>query len=238
MATISDVESGKGGLPLSDLTLVRSETDVRPKFGGATEYLADAPPSYASIFEQIRKAREESEGNVEFGKNASTAVAGSKGCTFCTAVLMVVPAAMVAMGALSLYLQDCPIERMIPIYLLVFGCFALLKSLISLFVRCRNHWDNESEKNARTNPVEGLISWFLFAWFIAGNYWIYSVYTTVNMTDPADANYCQPILYQFAFWVTTAMYIVVGLCVLTVFCCCCTVCCMVSKGSDKKGTVS
>ncbi|XP_066275118.1 transmembrane protein 272-like [Branchiostoma lanceolatum] len=235
MATVSDVESGKGGVPLSDLT---SPTDVRPKFGGATEYLDDAPPSYASIFEQIKKAREESEGNVEFGKNASTAVAGSKGCTFCTAVLMVVPVAMIAMGALSVYLQDCPIQRMIPIYLLVFGCFALLKSLISLFERCRNHHDNESEKNAKPNPLEGLISCFLFAWFIAGNYWIYSVYTTVNSTDPLDANFCQPILYQFAFWVTTAMYIVVGLFVLVTFCCCCTVCCMISKGSTEKNAMS
>ncbi|XP_035687445.1 transmembrane protein 272-like [Branchiostoma floridae] len=238
MATEKDVESGEGGVPLSDLPT--TTTEEPPKYTPTENTAGDAPPpSYASILEQIKAAREESDGNVEFGKKASTAVAGSKGCTVCGALLMVVPVAMIAVGALSVHKQDCPIQRMIPIYLLVFGCFYLVKSLISLAERCRNHRDNESEKNAKPNPVEGVLTCFLFGWFIAGNYWIYSVYTTVNLTDPTSAMYCQPSMYQFAFWVTTIVYIMAALCVLF-FCCGCFAicCCAKGKGSKDEYTVS
>eukprot|EP00058_Branchiostoma_floridae_P018746 XP_002604235.1 hypothetical protein BRAFLDRAFT_120379 [Branchiostoma floridae] len=240
MATEKDVESGEGGVPLSELSTTTTTTEEPPKYTPTENTTGDAPPpSYASILEQIKAAREESDGNVEFGKKASTAVAGSKGCTVCGALLMVVPVAMIAVGALSVHKQDCPIQRMIPIYLLVFGCFYLVKSLISLAERCRNHRDNESEKNAKPNPVEGVLTCFLFGWFIAGNYWIYSVYTTVNLTDPTSAMYCQPSMYQFAFWVTTIVYIMAALCVLF-FCCGCFAicCCAKGKGSKDEYTVS
>lgn len=60
-------------------------------------------------------------------------------------------------------------------------------------------------------------------WNCAGNVWIYSTYG--NFTPvPGEPNYCHPILYWFAFWLTTSSYIVLG-----VFCCgSCIVMCIVT----------
>lgn len=59
-----------------------------------------------------------------------------------------------------------------------------------------------------------LISIFLFV----GNVWIYRTKHKFS-TNPEADNFCDPVLYWFAFWVTTAMYMLMG--------CCCAVGCFV-----------
>uniref|UniRef100_A0A3Q1FF77 Uncharacterized protein n=1 Tax=Acanthochromis polyacanthus TaxID=80966 RepID=A0A3Q1FF77_9TELE len=121
--------------------------------------------------------------------------------------------------------DDCPLQPYIPIYLIVGGTFSLLVPLLSC-LSC-------AKKPAPLYLVWNLlVSSFVFAWFIAGNVWIYSIYppnynknsTTINV-DP----YCDKTLYLFAFWITTAGYILLGL-ALFLGCCCalCFICCKAS----------
>ncbi|XP_035687448.1 transmembrane protein 272-like [Branchiostoma floridae] len=138
-----------------------------------------------------------------------------------------IPVSQIVIG--TLFLNQCTIQRMIPIFLVVWGSFGVFKTLLSTGERVRNHvrkneGEDDKEKNAKPNPLDGLISVFLFAWFIAGNYWIFSVYTTVNTVDSTSALYCHGTLYYFAFWMTIAMYILIGVAIL-IACCCCFVCC-------------
>jgi len=68
-----------------------------------------------------------------------------------------------------MHLKDCPAERMIPIYLIVGGSFGVVKNLSNLFQRARNKGDEDAEeKMTKTNPFDGILNCFLFAWFIAG----------------------------------------------------------------------
>jgi len=69
----------------------------------------------------------------------------------------------------AIHKDNCPAERMIPIYLIVGGSFGIIKNLSSLLQRCSNK-DKEDgdEKNAKTNPFDATLNCFLFAWFIAG----------------------------------------------------------------------
>ena len=64
----------------------------------------------------------------------------------------------------------------------------------------------------------------------AGNVCIYSTYGKFT-TTPGDATYCDPTLYGYAFWITTAGYILLGV-VLVVMCCvfCCASLC--NRDSD------
>ncbi|XP_066275098.1 transmembrane protein 272-like [Branchiostoma lanceolatum] len=191
------------------------DTEEPPTYGAVDGQKGDGPPSYSSLYGEIKKASEESDGNVDFAKKASALIAGSIGCTIGMGFMLALPIAYIVIGAM--YLHDCTIQRMIPIYLIVMGAFSAAKNLMSLGERSRNHREDQSEKNANPNPLDGLFGCFILAWFIAGNVWIYSVYTTVNMSDSSDANYCQPTLYLFAFWATTVTYIFLGL----MMCCCC-----------------
>ncbi|XP_064638043.1 transmembrane protein 272-like isoform X2 [Lineus longissimus] len=176
----------------------------------------NSPPSYDSLYGKVKAAKRESGGHVDFFKKFMIILCGTIGCTVCIGLIMAIPISMIAMG--SIYLNDCRIERFIPIYLIVGGCFGILKNISNIVQRIRNQKEEKEEENAKTNPFDGIVSCFLLAWFIAGNVWIYRVYHTVNYKDPSDPNYCDPALYLYAFWITTATYIF-----LAVTCCC--ICC-------------
>lgn len=141
-------------------------------------------------------------------------------------ILCGMPIAQIAIG--TIYLNECPREHYIPIYLIVVGVFGLILSLLSCLPCAK-----ESEEGT-SNPLSticttwnSLTSVFLFCWFIAGNVWIYSIYQpnyTKNATDVSS--YCNKTLYLFAFWTTTLVYILIGLffvcgfLVLLCFCLC------------------
>ena len=65
-------------------------------------------------------------------------------------------------------MHDCPYERYIPIYLVVGGCFGIVKNLSMLRDRIRDNRENRDEGSARTSILEELLAMFLLAWFIAG----------------------------------------------------------------------
>lgn len=187
-----------------------------PSYTEASADMGAPPPSYESLYGKLKAAKATSSGNVELGKNVCTIIIGTLGFTIFLAILLAIPIAMIAIGAV--YKDDCPAERFIPIYLIVGGVFGIIKNISSLGQRAKNKDDEDKdEKNAKTNPFDGLIGCFLFAWFIAGNVWVYRTYNNFS-TDPTAANYCHPTLYYFAFWIITATYIVCGL-----MCCC--ICC-------------
>ena len=110
------------------------------------------------------------------------------------------------------YKDECPVESMIPIYLIVAGAASLVGNCCSGVIR----WKNRDEAEKKVNPLEIVVMFFLFVWFICGNVWIYKTYEP-NYTDPGSPDFCNKTLYLFAFWVTTAYYIVFGV-VLVAIC--------------------
>ncbi|XP_040039094.1 transmembrane protein 272 [Gasterosteus aculeatus] len=143
----------------------------------------------------------------------------------------VFPVAQIAIGAV--HLEDCPLQRYIPIYLIVVGVFGLALAVLSC-LPCTKSPEDDPEGGAPSTPLSlvcaawnSLTSLFLFCWFIAGNVWIYSIYEPNYIKNSTSAEpYCDKTLYLFAFWTTTLLYIFLGLflvcgfCVLFCFCLC------------------
>lgn len=127
------------------------------------------------------------------------------------------------------YKNECPVEDKIPIYLIVAGAVGVFRNLISLGQRAKQS-DNEQEgEEKKKRPLESILDCFLFVWFICGNVWIYQNYQP-KYDDPFNSDeYCNKTLYLFAFWVTTATYILFG-----VMCCClcCVGICAAAFGGD------
>ncbi|XP_060606648.1 transmembrane protein 272-like isoform X2 [Ruditapes philippinarum] len=188
------------------------------------------PPSYEeSVFKKIQTAKDQSDGNIDFGKKFCFILCGSIGCTIAMGVFLAIPIAMIVMGAI--HLNDCPAERMIPIYLIVGGSFGILKNLLSIGQRCKNRDEEDSdEKNTKPNPVDGIVGCFLLAWFIAGNVWVYRTHNEWSKDSSAD-NYCDPTLYWFAFWIVTSTYIILGVVLCLVCCGVLVCCCCAAKGA-------
>ncbi|KAL6118539.1 uncharacterized protein ACO6RY_03325 [Pungitius sinensis] len=129
--------------------------------------------------------------------------------------ICILPVAQIAIGAV--HLEDCPLQRYIPIYLIVSGVFGLVLAGLSC-LPCTKSPDGGTEDGPSTPLSRLCVAWnsltslFLFCWFIAGNVWIYSIYEpnyTRNSTNPQP--YCDKTLYLFAFWTTTLIYILLGL---------------------------
>ncbi|XP_039603296.1 transmembrane protein 272-like [Polypterus senegalus] len=130
-------------------------------------------------------------------------------------IMFALPVAQITIG--SIYLNSCPVQHYIPIYLIVSGVFSLVMDFLSFF-----HLGNEAEEvgsNARggSTMCNGLLSLFMFCWFITGNVWIYSIYQP-NYDEQSGVLYCNKTLYLFAFWSTILVCIGLGI-LLLVGCC-------------------
>ncbi|XP_069596570.1 transmembrane protein 272-like isoform X2 [Ranitomeya imitator] len=103
--------------------------------------------------------------------------------------------ASIAIGAI--YKDDCPIQPLIPIFLLVSGVTHLVAVLL-LFIR--------GALGVCSLILEGLIGMFTFAWFITGSIWVFSLYSKGKGPD-----LCNETLYYFAFGFLIFEYVIIGL---------------------------
>ncbi|TRZ03586.1 hypothetical protein DNTS_013500 [Danionella cerebrum] len=77
------------------------------------------------------------------------------------------PIAQVSIGAI--YLNECPKQPYIPVYLLVSGVFSLLLGLLSCLPCTQEPEDGVQTPLSRLCTAwNSLVSLFLFCWFIAG----------------------------------------------------------------------
>ncbi|XP_069500910.1 uncharacterized protein [Ambystoma mexicanum] len=121
----------------------------------------------------------------------------------------------------SVYLDSCPLQRYIPIYLIVSGVTILAIAILTAFAGCR--------RSKCLYAFIGLLSLFWFAWLIAGSVW----------TFPHYPNYagCNRVVYLFAFsmliiqWILLAMALPVLLGKLCTLITSCTSCCPCSSCS-------
>uniref|UniRef100_A0A3Q2DVA0 Si:dkey-19b23.12 n=1 Tax=Cyprinodon variegatus TaxID=28743 RepID=A0A3Q2DVA0_CYPVA len=149
-------------------------------------------------------------------KDSTKKSPAATGCS--KAVICIIPIAEIAIGAI--YLHECPAQEKIPIYLIVMGVFSLTLNLLTCLPCVSNSESDGPTKLSRGFTVwNSLVSTFLFAWFITGNVWIYSIYQPNYSKNSTDLGaYCDKTLYLFAFWITTLVYILVGLFLLTGCC--------------------
>ena len=110
------------------------------------------------------------------------------------------------------YSDECPVENMIPIYLIVLGSTSLFYTCCvggSRGYQSYNPSGDQGEEQS-VNPIRLLLDLFLLAWFICGYVWIYRNYQP-NYDDPESDDYCNKTLYLFAFWASTSYLIASGI---------------------------
>ncbi|XP_053716769.1 transmembrane protein 272-like [Synchiropus splendidus] len=115
--------------------------------------------------------------------------------------------AKIALGVA--HLDECPAQPYIPIYLIVFGVFSILGCYITALPWTRQNSEECTALDGILLVVRNLSNIFMPFWFIAGSHWIYSIY--VPSYIPGSVLYCNRVLYLFAFWTTTVIYITFAL---------------------------
>lgn len=210
----------------SDEEAVRDEA---PAYEERANTNSAPPPSYNSIFGELKQAKRDSGGShVNFLKQACGIVLSSVVTILLLALLCAFPVSMIIIGALKL--DDCPAEHFIPKWLLIFGCFGLAANLFMLARQIINKARKSDNKDGGVNPIECILQTFLLAWFIAGNVWVYRTYKFVKYDKDAGDDYCDKLLYLFSFWTITSSYIMMAAgCVL---CCVCIICIAIVGGAS------
>lgn len=186
----------------------------------SSENMADAnPPSYDSLFGKYRRLHDDCPGRAEFIKGVVQSFVTSAAFLICFGLMMILPISSIVLGVI--HRHHCPIDVNIPIYLIVSGTVGLVVHILELFTKIKNR-DTSSSVSSPVRMLRGCLQCFLFGWFIAGNVWIYSAYKP-EYVDQSSATYCHVILYLFAFWTTTAVWIALScVCCCLCLCLCCT----------------
>ena len=89
-----------------------------PSYEDAVDPNVD-PPSYDSLFGRILDTRKTSRNLADFLLRLLVLLLGTIGCTVACSVTVVIPVAMIVVGAM--HFHDCPAEPYIPVFLIVGG---------------------------------------------------------------------------------------------------------------------
>ncbi|XP_068117351.1 transmembrane protein 272-like isoform X1 [Hyperolius riggenbachi] len=127
------------------------------------------------------------------------------GVCLAIAVLCMIGIAFISLGAL--HIDECSLEKHIPIYVLVQGVvFLLMGCTLTILL--------SSDKLILFFLLLCMLSTFWFCWLITGSLWVFNHYTSYH-------GQCHDVLYLFAFWTLIVQYI--GLCiaalVMIIYCC-------------------
>ncbi|XP_054164209.1 uncharacterized protein LOC128961912 [Oppia nitens] len=162
------------------------------------------PPSYQSLFGQVREARKSANGVLDFLRKLMLIVIGTLGCTMIIGFTLVIPLSMIIVG--TIYMNDCRIEN-IPEFLFIGGMVWIFKNLMNVWSQCkRSSIETEAEAALRYKRHESLLNCFLFGWFVAGCVIVYRSYLP-DFEDKNSARYCNRSAYLFAFWLVTSTFI-------------------------------
>lgn len=93
-----------------------------------------APPSYQSLFGQVREARKSSRGFLDLIKKLLIILLSTLGCTLLIALMILIPFTMIVVGAV--YIDDCRVEH-IPTFLLLGGIVWASKNVLHCYGQCQ-----------------------------------------------------------------------------------------------------
>ncbi|CAF3418458.1 unnamed protein product [Rotaria sp. Silwood1] len=173
-----DIDKTKKTLSQEDHRLLLSSSEW-------VEDIKDSDP-YVSVISRLSEAIQDSETYMEFVKKSVTIVTNTS----------------------VKYLNDCPVQSNLPVYLLVVGSMGLVRVLNLLWKQFRRRrmrklegveLDQEEEtENNGSDFTDAVLNLFLLAWFIVGQYWTWRVFMPnfeFGIENPN--NYCHRNVYIF-----------------------------------------
>lgn len=109
------------------------------------------PPSYQSLFGQVREARKTSNGLVDLFRQLFLILIGTLGCTMIIGFLLLIPITMILVGVV--YVNECRAEN-IPAFLVIGGFVWIVKNILN----CYNQFKKDSSTSNRPPPRRAPIS--------------------------------------------------------------------------------
>ncbi|CAF1250485.1 unnamed protein product [Adineta steineri] len=200
--------------------------------------------------EQLLAAINASEGDSTVVAEALTKVGKSLPVmVLCGLFMLIIPVLQLLIG--WQYADACPIDPKIPKYLFVAGAVGIASAIIS---QIRTYLAAKSllptvnragpkpiiiaatATNSPLNSVITIISTilllFMIVWFVFGCIWIFGVWNDVQYRPQNHPNFCQALVYRFAY-----ILLIIPIVLIILACCCplCIACVFVSGGGFFNG---
>lgn len=163
-----------------------------------------APPSYFKAVRNTEPSNDFEQGNytpthplIKFTRYGC--------CLLMGAVLLFIPVVSVSIGAY--YWSECPIQPMIPAYLVVVGGVSFLRNLVAVKLIFSNRAVNISASalNER-NECMILLDAVLTSWFVVGSMW--TIYVALYRSkDKTSEFYCNSVLFWYALVLVAGVYV-------------------------------
>lgn len=166
--------------------------------------------NYEAVFVQIKEATKEAESSWDFLCRSLHILTSTRFYTLLLAVSTALPMAMMTAGVK--YLHDCPKQPKIPVYLLVGGCFGILKLIYTVWYQIQQRrYDSlpdlvgldPADRLAFTSRsyrlMDSLLIIFLVSWLCTGTYWVFDIWKPnfeQQLHDPN--NWCSKTVYCLA----------------------------------------
>ncbi|XP_046546622.1 transmembrane protein 272-like isoform X2 [Haliotis rubra] len=191
-----------------------------------------------SVVSGICEAGLESKGPCEFLHRAFSLLGGAWPVTVFLVILLALPLVMTTIGVN--YLHDCPREPKLPIYLVVGGCFGILKLIFLLWKQVRRHKEvtdlhDDEDLVTMTRMTNIALNIFLTIWFVFGHYWVVGIWKphfSAPLHEPK--NWCERTVFLFSFWQLVICHIIIALMIaigLMLLCCYTCVRCLLVDSS-------
>lgn len=161
---------------------------------------------------------------------------GSAFCSCCYLLLAAWPIALIVVGSIDLH--NCRINRLIPVWMIVYGVVSLAMTGVSVVKQCICRQKKEEQEEGQrqnkgrqsSNCLEGMLVTFLVIWVFIGSSWVFGNYSEwqaagsqsclmpPNITTPSGLC-CEPRTFLFALGSLLSIY--------SLFFLCCVLVCMV-----------
>ncbi|XP_076468363.1 transmembrane protein 272-like [Babylonia areolata] len=163
----------------------------------------------SELLQQILEANKDADGPLDFVCRVTDILSTTVVFTVLLFIALAVPVVMITMGVK--YLDDCPLQKRVPVYLLVGGSFLALKLVGMLWKNLQlrrydsmdafyDSPDGELAFPSRTFRVmDWILAAFLLAWHVAGACWVFSVWRPPSQPSLHEpSRYCGSAVYLCA----------------------------------------
>ncbi|XP_062582907.1 transmembrane protein 272-like [Saccostrea cucullata] len=186
---------------------------------------------YSSILLQLKEASHDSNNTCQFLSRSKNIICHTVFITVLVGVSLTLPVAMIFLGVK--YINDCPVKRSVPIYLLVGGCCGILRILATMWRNMQyrrqldSYYDSYVHEGLYVSQtyrfMDVTLTLFLIGWLVTGSHWVFEVWEppySQPLHEPS--NWCDRTVYRFAVYQIIGSYcflfiVLTASCVLTIY---------------------